>query len=55
MRTYEASCLFDGWRIDRHTVKAASPQAAKDKVRRKYKRARSVTGVTVRERAESLT
>lgn len=47
MHAYRVTCLFDGWRIDTHEVRASSATVAKRKVRRKYRRPRSVTEMNI--------
>lgn len=49
MKTYEVSCVYGGFRIDSHTVKAGSEKSARNKVRKKYKSARDVRDVKARQ------
>ena len=48
-RLYDTVCLFAGYRIDKHTVKARSDKEAKNKTRNQYKKKyrREVTGIRI--------
>ena len=47
MKNYEITCMFEDWRIDKHTVKARNEKEAKAKVKKLYKQPRKATGLRI--------